>query len=107
LFTILRGCAGFERTEQPTRDLGDFIDRAEERFFVGFGRRMKTADFSNELKGSSSNLVGSDRRTEVEKSFDIPAHCMTSSSDRPAFMETIEVLLLRYLKPIAMPGKRA
>jgi hypothetical protein len=30
---------------------------------------------------------------------------MTSSSDRPAFVETIEVLPLRYLKPIAMPGK--
>ncbi|HMF62699.1 MAG TPA: hypothetical protein VK608_01330, partial [Edaphobacter sp.] len=46
----------------------------QERFFVCLRRFVEAADLSNELERSSSNLVCSDGRIEVEKHFDISAH---------------------------------
>jgi hypothetical protein len=60
--------------EKASRDGRDFIDRSEERGFIGFRRLVETADLSDELQRSSSNLVGIHGRIEVEESFDIPAH---------------------------------
>ncbi len=83
-FSSLRRCVGFERTEQTSRDTGDFIDCSQERSFVCFGRFVKAADFSYELERSSPNLLGSDGRIEVEKGFDIPAHSVAEISRKDA-----------------------
>ena len=83
-FSSLRRCVGFERMEQTSRDTGDFIDCSQERRFVCFGRFVKPADFSYELERSSPNLLGSDRRIEVEKGFDIPAHSLAEISRKDA-----------------------
>jgi hypothetical protein len=60
--------------QKTSRDRGDFIDCTQERGFIRLRRFVKAADFSHELERSSSNLVGSDGRIEVEEGFDIPAH---------------------------------
>jgi len=73
-FSILRWRVCFERTEQTSRDVGDFIDGSLERVFVGLRRFVKAADFSDELERSSADLVGSDGWIEVEEGLDIPAH---------------------------------
>jgi hypothetical protein len=65
---------GFERLEKASRDGCDFIDRSEERSFIRFRRFAEAADLSDELQRGGSNLLGIDRRIEVEESFDIPAH---------------------------------
>jgi len=83
-FSSLRRCVGFERMEQTSRDTGDFIDCGQERRFVCFGRFVKPADFSYELERSSPNLLVSDRRIEVEKGFDIPAHSVAEISRKDA-----------------------
>jgi len=74
LLPILRQCIRFERPEKATRDAGYFIYRNEERTFVCLRGCVKTADFSHKLQRSSPNLFGGDRRIEIEKGFDIPAH---------------------------------
>jgi hypothetical protein len=74
-FSILRRCVGFERTEKTSRDPCNGIDCGQERGFVSLRRPIKTADLSHELERSSANLIGIDRRLEVEEGFDIPAHC--------------------------------
>jgi len=69
-----RRCSGFERAQKPARDSGYFIDGGKKRRFIYLRRFVKAADFSDELKRSRANLFRSDRRIEVEKNFDIPAH---------------------------------
>src|ERR1022692_457320 len=73
-FPILWRCVGFERMEKASRHSGDFIDRRQERGFVGLRRLVETADLSYELQRRGSNLLGIDRRIEVEEGLDIPAH---------------------------------
>jgi hypothetical protein len=68
----------FERLEQTGRDAGYLIDGSQKQLFVGFGRFRKTADFSNELKGSGSHFFGGYGRIEVEESFDVPTHTLFS-----------------------------
>jgi hypothetical protein len=55
-------------------DMSYVVDSALEGPFVALGGLVKAADFSNELERSSPNLFACDRRLEVEKCFDIPAH---------------------------------
>src|SRR4030088_3115654 len=83
-FSILRRRVCVERMQKTSRDRGDFIDCAQERRFVRLRWLVKAADFSHELERSSSNLVSSDGRIEVEEGFDIPAH-----SVRPPKRQTI------------------
>ncbi len=53
---------------------GDFLNGGEESGFVGFGWLVEAGDFADELEGSGADLVGSDRRFEIEKRFDAAAH---------------------------------
>jgi hypothetical protein len=74
LFSILRWCAGFERSDETARSAGDFLDRGQERGFVCLRRFIKAADFSHELERRRSYLLVSDGRIKVEECFDVPAH---------------------------------
>jgi hypothetical protein len=49
---------------------------------------VKPADFSHELQRGRTNLFVGDRRIEVEKNFDVPAH-------------SIDLKILRTLRPLA------
>ena len=60
--------------EEISRDPGDGIDCGQERGFIRLRRFVKPADFSHELERSSPNLIGIDRRLEVEERLDVPAH---------------------------------
>ena len=73
-FPILRRRGGFERMEKACRYGGYFIDRRQERSFVGLGGFAEPADLSHELQRSGANLVGIDRRIKVEQGLDISAH---------------------------------
>ena len=64
----------FERAKKTSRDPCYFIDRGHERGFVCLRRFIEAADFSHELQRRGTNLIGSDRRIEIEKDFYIPAH---------------------------------
>src|SRR5271167_2978005 len=74
LFAILRRRVGFERVEKASRDGRYFINRGQERSFIRFRRFVEAGDLPDELQRGGSNLLGVDRRIEVEKDFDIPAH---------------------------------
>jgi hypothetical protein len=73
-FAVPRRSVGFQRMEKARCDVGNLIDCSQECGFVGIRRFVKTADLSHELERSGSNLLGRDRRIEVEKDLDIPAH---------------------------------
>jgi hypothetical protein len=62
--------------EKPRRDFRYLIDRTQENSFVCVRRFVKTADLAHELKRRGSNLFGSDRRIEIKKGLDIPAHSL-------------------------------
>jgi hypothetical protein len=64
----------FKGMNETSRDLWDFIDSSEERGLIGSRRFLKATDFSHELERRGLNLVAGDRRIEVEKCSDIPAH---------------------------------
>jgi hypothetical protein len=66
---------GFERAKEASRGGCDFIDCGDERAFVGLRRFVEAAYFSHELKRSGANLFVGDRRIEIVKNFDVPAHC--------------------------------
>src|SRR5260370_24097505 len=76
-FTISRRCIRFERTKKTSRDPCYFIDGGHERAFVCLRRLVEAADFSHELQRRGTNLFDSDRRIEIEKDFDIPAHSLS------------------------------
>jgi hypothetical protein len=46
----------------------------QEQSLVDFGGLIDSGDLSDELQGSSSNLLRSNRWIEIKQSFDIPAH---------------------------------
>src|SRR5262249_39654505 len=48
----------------------------KKRRFVRFRRFTEAADFPHELQRSVPDLVGRDRRIEIEQWFDIPAHSL-------------------------------
>jgi hypothetical protein len=73
-FAIARRGVGFERMKKTSRDFGDLIDRGHERAFVRLGGFVEAGDLPHELQRGRMHLFGSDRRIEVEKNFDIPAH---------------------------------
>jgi hypothetical protein len=75
-FPIPGGRIGFERTQKAARHARDFIDRAQEGGFIGFGRLVEAADLSDELQRRGSDLVVRDRGIEVEEDFYIPAHAL-------------------------------
>jgi hypothetical protein len=74
LFSILCWCVRFKRMDQASRDGSYFVDRSQERSFVGLRRFVESGDFPDELERRSANLVRRDRRIEIEKRFDVPAH---------------------------------
>src|SRR5712692_10090612 len=76
-FTISRRRIRFERTKKTSRDPCYFIDCGYKRGFVCLRRLVEAADFSHELQRRGTNLFGSDRRIEIEKDFDIPAHSLS------------------------------
>src|ERR1700677_3477674 len=74
--------------QQTGRDRSYFVDGSQERSFVGLRRFVKAADLSHELQRSGSNLLGVDRRIEVEQGFDISAHCsIISRRDVPVVVQ--------------------
>src|SRR5271155_393677 len=73
---------GFERVEKTSRDGCYFIDCSQERSFIRFRRFVEAGDLSDELQRGGMNLVGVDRRIEVEQSFDVPAHAACPPQNR-------------------------
>jgi hypothetical protein len=72
--SVLRRRMRLERTEKARRDACDIIHCSQEQSFVRLRRFVKAAYFSDELKRSSSNFLGSYWRLEVKERLDIPAH---------------------------------
>src|SRR5882762_22026 len=75
--SILRRRSGFERTKKTIRDGGNLINGSLERRLIRLRGFVEAADFSHKLKRSRSNLFLSNRRIEIEKVFDIPAHSLS------------------------------
>jgi hypothetical protein len=73
-FAVLRRSSGFERTKQPGRDPGHFLDRGKECGLVRLRRLGEAADLSYKLQRRRPNLIVCDWRIEIEKRFDISAH---------------------------------
>src|ERR1700676_1176519 len=72
---ISRGRSGLERVKQTGRDARYFIDRSDEHTFIRLRRFVEAADFPHELQRGGTNLFLGYWRLEIEKRFDIPAHC--------------------------------
>ena len=60
--------------QKPSSAGGNFLDGQIECRFVGFGRFVKSTDFSYELQRSVSYFGGGDRRIKIEEIFDISTH---------------------------------
>jgi len=78
-FPILGGSGCFERGKKASGSGGYFIYGSFERNFVGLGWLVKTANLSNELKGSVADFFWSDWRFEIKKILDISAHNLCTS----------------------------
>jgi hypothetical protein len=74
-FAILRLRIGLEGTKEARGGLGDFVNGGGEWGLVGLRRLGESADFSDELERGVSNFFVRDGRIEIEKNFDVPAHC--------------------------------
>jgi hypothetical protein len=74
LIAILGRGGGLERLEELERDARDLLDGGGEGGFVGFGGLVEAGDFSDELKRSGADFVGSDGWIEIIESFDVAAH---------------------------------
>src|SRR5271156_708881 len=72
---ISRRRVGLERAKESSRDPCYSIDGGDERALVRFRRFIESADFPHELKRGGADLFVGYRRLEIEKRFDIPAHC--------------------------------
>src|SRR5262245_8677726 len=77
-FPAARWRAGLERVQQSAGDLGNFLNRAVERGFVGLGGLVEAADFSHKLERGGANFVFSNGRREIKQVFDISAHKSSS-----------------------------
>jgi hypothetical protein len=66
-------------SQQTIRDGGYFLDCSLKYLLVRLRRFVETSDFSHELQRSRANLLLRDWRIEVEKRFDVAAHCITSA----------------------------
>ena len=73
-FPVLRRRRGLEGKQKASRDRGHFFNGRKKRRLVRFRRLVKAADLSYELHGSVADLLLGDRRLEVEKRSDVPAH---------------------------------
>ncbi len=73
-FAILGRGTGFERLQKPEGNTRYFIDGSEKRGFVGLRRLVKAGNLAHKLQRSGADLVRTDRRVEVVKRFDVPAH---------------------------------
>ena len=71
---ILRGCVGFKRDQEASRDTGYIIDSGEEGRFVSFGRLVEAADLSYELKGGGADFGFGKGRIKLKESFNVAAH---------------------------------
>jgi len=74
LIAIFGRGGGFEGLEELEGYRGDLVDGVLEGGFIGFGRLVEAGDFADELERGGADFVGSDRRVEVIKSFDVAAH---------------------------------
>jgi hypothetical protein len=66
LFAIFRRGGGFERSQEATRDTGDFIDGGLKCRFVGLRGLVEAANLPYELERGGTNLVLADGRVEIE-----------------------------------------
>jgi hypothetical protein len=73
-FPILRRGFRLQGTEQAGADSRYLFHRAGKGWFIRFRWFIEPADFSYELERRRPDFVFSDRRVEVKKRFDIPAH---------------------------------
>jgi len=60
---------------------------------------VKAADFADKLERGGADLVGSHRRVEVEKRFDISAHKASIDVSKLAEDSTERVLAARFARP--------
>src|SRR5208282_940641 len=95
-FAILRWRGRVQGMEKTSRDTGDFVNCRQERGFIGLRRFVKTGDFPHELERSRSHLLVGDRRIEVEKGFNIPAHTV----EPPVATSTSLQHFLTYCSPL-------
>jgi hypothetical protein len=73
-FAVLRWSSSLQRTQQPGRNAGHFINRSQKRGFIGLRRFGESADLPHELQRCAANLVIRNWRIEIEKRFDVSAH---------------------------------
>jgi hypothetical protein len=76
---IARRRVGHKRVEQMLRGVSDIIDSPIESSFVYLRRFRETAQFADELKRRSANLIVRRGWTEVVKCFDGSAHLELST----------------------------
>jgi len=76
LFAVLGRRGGFQRAEQPVCSGGYFVNRNQERCFIGLRRFVKTGDLPYELERRSLDFPGGDWRVKVKKRLDVSAHLL-------------------------------
>src|ERR1700685_740036 len=71
---VARRRVGMQRSQQPMRGSGSFLDRTLEGSFIGLRRLVEAGQLAHELQGGGVDFVIRRRRLKVEQRLDVSAH---------------------------------
>src|ERR1700721_1784998 len=71
---VARRRVGMQRSQQPMRGSGDFLDRTLEGSLIGLRRLVEAGQLAHELQGGGVDFVIGCRRLEVKQRLDVSAH---------------------------------